>query len=239
MVLTVHLLTGPGGSTSWRFGSKHPIDDLVRAAEHVFATTLARSTNTLPAAAATYRKRRGRHPPPGFEKWYQFAVENNVVIVEEFWDQIYHDLEPFWGVKPAQIRKDARDFEMRIEVRDRKATTDSDWFWTKIWLDMIQTIEHLLPDMDLAINAMDEPRIMVPWEEMNVYMQKAAETRKIPDVRSVVTQFSKLPPHEETPEDAPEEARLLEQSHGPQPIWEHDSKLGPTLPLGEHADLFV
>ena len=233
LVLTVRLLTGSNSSTSWSFGGKHPIDSLVRAAEHEFAITLARSTNTLPAAAAAYRKRRGRHPPPGFDKWYRFAVEtHSAIIVEDFWDQIYHDLEPFWGIKPAQIRKDAREFEMRIEVRNHKASTDSDWFWTKIWLDMIQTVEHLLPDMDLAINAMDEPRIMVPWEEMDGYMKKAAETRKIADVRTVVTEFSKLPPHEEAHEETPEEAPLGEQSDGHQPSWEHDSKLASTTTLG-------
>ena len=226
LTLTVYVLTGSDSSTSWRLGAgRHPIDALVRTAEKEFAATLSKSTRTLPAAAVAYRKRRGRHPPPGFDKWYQFAVEHNAtIIVEDFWDQIYHDLEPFWGVKPAQIRKDARDFEMRIEVRDHKASTESEWSWTKLWLDMIKTVEHLLPDMDLAINAMDEPRIMVPWEEMDGYMKKAAETRKIADVRTVVTEFSKLPPLGEAPE--------AQESHMPPVRWENDSELISTTAPG-------
>ncbi|KAK4150998.1 glycosyltransferase [Chaetomidium leptoderma] len=202
-------------STPWptHGSAEHPIDRLIKTAEKEFAIKIAKSTETLPAAAAAYRQRRGRHPPPGFDKWHDFAREKNAIIVEDFWDQIYHDLEPFWALKPARIRKDAREFEMRIEIRDRKASTRSDWFWTQIWLEMIQTIEHLLPDMDLALNAMDEPRLVVPWEEIEGYMKKAAKTRKLVDAKRVVSEFRKLPPPGEEP---PEQGEMEERR------WEHD-----------------
>ncbi|KAG7293486.1 hypothetical protein NEMBOFW57_003537 [Staphylotrichum longicolle] len=209
--LTVYLLTQTQPNTTpWRLrqsANKHPIDGLVQAAEKEFAAKLSRETHTLSAAAAAYRKRRGRHPPPGFDIWYEFATENNALIVEDFWDQIYHDLEPFWGVNPAQIRKDAREFEMRIEIRNGKASTSSDWFWTLIWLDMIQTIEHLLPDMDLALNAMDEPRVVVPWEEMDVHLKRAVKTKKLANPRTVVSEFSNW---------------REEQREEPVVEWEHD-----------------
>ncbi|KAK4121867.1 glycosyltransferase family 90 protein [Parathielavia appendiculata] len=204
------------GATSWGRKhdiNKHPIDAQIQTAENESAAKLSKSTRTLAAAAAAYRKRRGRHPPPGFDKWYEFATERDAIIVEDFWDQIYQDLEPFWGVQPAKIRKDARDFDMRIQIRNGKASTSSDWFWTQIWLDMIQTIEHLLPDMDLALNPMDEPRVMVPWEEIDVHMKKAAKTRRIVDVESVVSSFSTLPLSEEAPQD---------HSDIPPVQWEHD-----------------
>ncbi len=231
LTLTLYLLSDPHHLRSrigplilavpWgheRGASRHPINALVKAADKEFASQLAKATETLPDAAAAYRKRRGRHPPPGFDKWHAFAQEKNALIVEDFWDQIYHDLEPFWGVKPAQIRKDAREFEMRIEVRDHKASTGSGWFWTKIWLDMIQTVEHLLPDMDLAMNAMDEPRMVVPWEDINAYMKKAAKTRKIVDVKKVVSDFGKLPPLGAPIQEAP-------SAETPPVTWERDSKL--------------
>ncbi|KAL2148205.1 hypothetical protein VTH82DRAFT_5985 [Thermothelomyces myriococcoides] len=193
--------------------SGHPIDRLVRAAEKEFASKIAKATTSLPEAAAAYRKRRGRHPPPGFDQWYQFAVEKQAIIVEDFWDQIYHDLEPFWAVNPALIRKNAREFEMRIHIRDHKAQTDSDWFWTQIWLNMIQTIEHLLPDLDLAMNPMDEPRIVVPWEDVNEYMREAAKTKKMAKPKEVVSDFGKLPPIGQAPP--------YEQQMAPV-IWERD-----------------
>ena len=222
--LTWCLLTGGDTpfslSTPWsNNGGKHPIDALVRAADKVFAAKLSRETKTLPAAAAAYRERRGRHPPPGFDKWYAFAKAKNAVIVEEFWDQIYHDLEPFWGARAAQIRKDAREFEMRIQIRDGRASTGSDWFWTLIWLNLIQSIEHLLPDMDLALNPMDEPRVVVPWEDMAAYLKAAAKTKRMAPVKKVVSDFSRLPPIEEVSEEEESDAAA------PSVHWERDSKL--------------
>ncbi|KAK3905575.1 glycosyltransferase [Staphylotrichum tortipilum] len=229
-VLTWYLLTGADTplslATPWAgsHGGKHPIDALVRAADKVFAARLSMATQTLPATAAAYRERRGRHPPPGFDKWYAFAREKKVIVVEEFWDQIYHDLEPFWGARPAQIRKDAREFEMRVQVRDGKASTGSDWFWTQIWLNLIQSIEHLLPDMDLALNPMDEPRVVVPWEDMAAYLKEAAKTKKMAPVKKVVSDFSKLPPIGETPYE--------EESVIPPVAWERNKHYWPIARRG-------
>ncbi|KAF2968655.1 hypothetical protein GQX73_g4919 [Xylaria multiplex] len=171
----------------------HPIDELIRGAEKTFKEMLAKESTTLPQAAKAYRERRGRHPPPGFDKWFEFAQENNAIIVEDFFDRIYHDLNPFWGLDPKVIRKESWDFEMTINIRNHNASAQSDWFWTQIWLKMFKTIEHLLPDMDVALNAMDEPRLVVPWEEVTTHMQKAERTRKITPVDKVISTFQDLP----------------------------------------------
>ncbi len=194
----------------------HPIDILVRAAEGTFNAKLSRESRTLADAATAYRQRRGRHPPPGFREWYRFAKQKKAIIMEEFWDQIYHDLEPFWALKPARIRKDAWDFEMRISIRNGKATTGSDWFWTTIWVEMIKTIEHLLPDMDLALNAMDEPRLVVPWEQMEEHMAVARRTRTMVEPRDVISGFQRLPRLQDDPSRGEET---------PEKEWEDTSKL--------------
>src|SRR6266576_2073678 len=61
--------------THWSF--KHPIDELIAAAEADFGVVLAKEAKSLDVAAKAYRKRRGRHPPPGFEEWYNFTVEHD------------------------------------------------------------------------------------------------------------------------------------------------------------------
>ncbi|KAI1344356.1 hypothetical protein F5Y15DRAFT_110339 [Xylariaceae sp. FL0016] len=172
---------------------KHPIDELISVAERDFSKVMAKEAKTLADAADAYRKRRGRHPPPGFDKWYEFAKDNDAVMVEDFFDQIYHDLNPFWGLEPRRIRKESWDFEMTINVRNGNASAKSDWFWTQIWLDLFKTIEHLLPDMDIALNAMDEPRVVLPWEEMATYMKKAENTRVVAPINDVISEFQKLP----------------------------------------------
>lgn len=184
--------TGGKGADATNTKDVHPIDRLIDMADKQFADTLSQQSHTLNDAAAAYRKRRGRHPPPGFDQWYAFAQERNAVIVESFWDQIYHDLEPFWALRAEELRKAAWEYEMTINVRGGTASAQSDWFWTQIWLGMIQTISHMLPDMDIALNAMDEPRLVVPWEEMNEYMNKASAARGMVPAKDAINEFERL-----------------------------------------------
>ncbi|TWU75926.1 hypothetical protein ED733_006262 [Metarhizium rileyi] len=172
---------------------RHPIDRLIYDAQHQFAAMTSGESKTLEEAAQAYRKVRGRHPPPHFDKWFEYAQSHNALIVEGFFDQIYDDLEPFWGIDPAPMRREASQFEMTITVRNGTATTGTDWMWTKIWLNMTKTIEALLPDMDIAINAMDEPRLVVPWEDINTFMENARHTRKLPNATQVVDKFHSWP----------------------------------------------
>ncbi|CAK7213867.1 hypothetical protein SCUCBS95973_001944 [Sporothrix curviconia] len=167
--------------------TEHPIVYLIRQANQTFSDILAQETHSLKEAAADYRRRRGRHPPPGFDRWHKFATERNVVMVESFWDQIYHDLHPFWALPPKLIQHEARESEMAIKIRRGHATVNNEWFWTQLWLDMIQTIETELPDMDLPLNALDEPRIVVPWEVMANYVVEAERTKGLPKAEEVST----------------------------------------------------
>lgn len=174
--------------------SRHPIEVLIEGAEKEFQKILSKETFDLKSAAQAYRQRRGRHPPPGFDKWFEFAQENDAIIIEDFFDQIYHDLAPFWGVHPATMRREGVDNEQTISIRNHVATAESDWFWTKIWLDLIKSISHMLPDMDLNFNAMDEPRIVVPWEQINDYMKVERKGRVMPPAAEIISQYQSLPP---------------------------------------------
>ncbi|KAK6840809.1 Beta-1-2-xylosyltransferase 1 [Apiospora arundinis] len=160
-------------------GAGHPIDSLIKVAHTQFDEAMAKESHTLEEAAKAYRARRGRHPLPASRP--------------DFWDQIYHDLNPFWGLDARRIRKEAWDYEMTINIRNGNASAESDWFWTQIWLSMIKTIEEYLPDMDIALNPMDEPRLVVPWEDINRYVQKEQETRFMAPPKDVVTDFMPRP----------------------------------------------
>ncbi|KAK8096258.1 hypothetical protein PG999_014280 [Apiospora kogelbergensis] len=174
-------------------GAGHPIDSLIKVAETQFNDAMAKESHTLEEAAKAYRARRGRHPPPGFKAWYEFAKDKKAIVVEDFWDQIYNDLNPFWGLDARRIRKEAWDYEMTINIRNGNASAESDWFWTQIWLSMIKTVEKHLPDMDIALNPMDEPRLVVPWEDINRYVQKEQESRVLVPPKDVVSDFLKRP----------------------------------------------
>lgn len=181
--------------------SGHPIDTLIGRAEKEFEAILEKETHDLKSAAKAYRERRGRHPPPGFDEWFKFAQDNKAVMVEDFFDQIYHDLNPFWALPPAVMRREGWDHEITINIRDHNATAGSTWFWTQIWLNLAQSIQHLLPDMDLPLNAMDEPRIVTPWEKINEYVEIERKERSMPPPGEVVSEFQKLTPPKELEKD--------------------------------------
>lgn len=161
------------------------ITDLINKGERTFQGLLTKQSNTLEQAAAAYRTRRGRHPPPGFDKWFEYAQANDAVIVEEFWDQIYHDLEPFWGSPPAQIRARARSLGMAVAISDGRAVATTDWFWHVIWGNMIDKVAYMLPDMVIPMNSMDEPRIMVPWDHISAFIEYASANKAMPPVDEV------------------------------------------------------
>jgi hypothetical protein len=96
----------------------HPIDYLMKKAYGTHRTILEKQTNDIKSASAAYRNRRGRHPPPGFDKWFQYAKDRNAIIIEDYFDQIYHDLNPFWGIEAKEIRQQAKNFEYVISVRN-------------------------------------------------------------------------------------------------------------------------
>ncbi|EFW98827.1 hypothetical protein CMQ_4679 [Grosmannia clavigera kw1407] len=48
----------------------HPIDRLIDEVNMTFHRLLQSRSTNLSDAAARYRERRGRHPPPGFGAWW-------------------------------------------------------------------------------------------------------------------------------------------------------------------------
>ncbi|KAK0279659.1 hypothetical protein LTR91_004870 [Friedmanniomyces endolithicus] len=170
----------------------HPIDHLIAEADVDLKTLLAKETHNVHDAAHAYRLRRGRQPPPHFDEWFAFAQNHSALMVEDFFDQIYTDLNPFWGVPAKQIREQANAFLHRISVRGGKTTqrTDVDERpWLNLWEDMVGSVAEWLPDVDLPINVMDESRVVVPWEEIDGYMQTELASRRVVEAAELKTEF--------------------------------------------------
>ncbi|KAF2858694.1 glycosyltransferase family 90 protein [Piedraia hortae CBS 480.64] len=160
--------------------SYHPIDYLIYDAQHrheAFRRQAMNSSN-LEEAVSAYRIRYGRHPPPGFDHWYKYATERNTFIMDDF-DSIYRDLTPFWSLSPEVIRE--RTWELisnpwndasGISIRNGHADITSDlappthrWMLEGVCTMINQFSQHL-PDMDLAFNLNDEPRVTVPYGKL-------------------------------------------------------------------------
>lgn len=211
----------------------HPIDELIKRARLEYAALKRKRTITLEAAANAYRERRGRHPPPGFDQWWEFSQQKGSIIIEDMFDQIYHDIEPFWGLKPEDIRVRATEWHEQVTIRNGTATEHTkdkvDGAWLADWTSMLQNLDGLLPDVDMAFNNLDESRIMVPWEDINSYIEKANQAKNTDPPtaeKPLVQEYQALPP---LPENAwpDREEHPWEDWHNGTPQWHFTRKTCP------------
>ncbi|KAL9060031.1 MAG: hypothetical protein Q9162_000881 [Coniocarpon cinnabarinum] len=184
----------------------HPIDTLIDGAEAQFGELLSRETHSVGDAARAYRRRRGRHPPPWFDEWVRFAEDHDAVVIEDLFDQIYHDINPLWAVPAHELRTAASKWPYNVKVRNGTVSqTNSNWNFVNVYTKMLKKLTGRLPDVDIPINEMDEPRLLVEWEKIDFYMstiQNAArdkDPRETPTVRGYSSLTGYKPPSFEYP----------------------------------------
>ncbi|KAG8415909.1 hypothetical protein J3459_013968 [Metarhizium acridum] len=186
----------------------HPIDHLIRDANARLEKLLTRRSFTLEDSAARYRERRGRHPPPGFDQWFAQALKDDAIVVEEFFDRIHHDINPFWAMHPRELRAQANAHPQVIRVRSGRVkfeTDDPDRVpWINLWAKLVEEMMPHLPDLDMPINVMDEPRVLVPWEQINQYASTERANRKLADPQNTTNAYGGV-----------KDAELKEHLHDP------------------------
>lgn len=173
---------------AWRKNNNvyfHPIDVLIYDAklQHDRYVGNVGSTNSLPETVARYQKRYKRNPPPGFDKWFEYAKSKSAFVVDEF-DQIYEDLLPFRTIPPDVIRKQTWEMVSNpwneisgITIRNGSAAVQENVLPTHRWMlegvaNLINKFSEHLPDMDLAFNLNDESRVAVPYHDIGRLRQQ-------------------------------------------------------------------
>ena len=165
----------------------HPIATLMREADERFLAYEIGRSKSFRDTVKTYRQRYRRHPPPGFKQWYKFARKRNVHNIDDF-EQIMDDIRPFWGVEPKVIRNLAatmwRDKDQGvsgIHIRNHRIVKQTQEGWrSKALVSLINRFVKHLPDMDIAMNALDQPRVVVPWEDMQSLLANETENARTP-----------------------------------------------------------
>lgn len=163
----------------------HPIAKLINDANDQFEKLRARQSTTLAEAVKEYRRRYGMPPPPNFDKWFEFAQSRGVQLIDEY-DTIYDSLLPFWALPPKVIRERAREtlgFDnavIGLLIRDGKVTKvegggDGYKWQREATVGMMKDFVQYLPDMDLVFNTHDEPRVIVPHEDLQRMVSYAKE----------------------------------------------------------------
>lgn len=173
----------------------HPIRGLMQEADRAWNAHEEGRSRNFKEAVIKYRSKYGRHPPPGFRDWYRFARERNVHNIDAF-EQIMDDLRPFWGVEPATIRSLAAHMSedesagvSGLHIRDRKIwkLTNPNWR-IETFATMVEQFVEYLPDMDIAMNRLDQPRVVVPWDDMQALLKEEEKSRRVaPEVLSTWT----------------------------------------------------
>ena len=144
--------------------SEHPIKILARKAEIDFDGLLARQSNTFELATSEYMHRYKRHPPPGFEIWYDFAMQHDSMIIDEF-DIINETLAPFWSLSGAEVRRRLNTARgpliSHCQPSERQHQDGCEALGGEV-LHLLQKAGVLahLPEMNVLINEMDEPRML-------------------------------------------------------------------------------
>lgn len=133
--------------------------------------------------------------------------------IDDF-QQIMDDLRPFWATEPWLLRQMAASLSDHgegmggIHVRSGKVAKLSHPSWrTEALSKLISRIGKYLPDMDIAVNVMDQPRIIVPFEDMLRRLEVEEKSRQTPDAED---RFTKGMPN------------LLKLSH-PQNDWDEET----------------
>ena len=174
----------------------HPITQLMQDADAQWRKYESGISTTFRQTVKKYRSKYGRHPPPAFAEWYKFARERNVFNIDDF-DQIMDDLRPFWAINASTIRIHAahmwEDFDFGaavISLRNHNVVKVENPSWRSDTMERVieKFIKHL-PDMDIPINRLDQPRVIVPWEDMEEHLRVEQETRVMPP--AVMDSFTK------------------------------------------------
>jgi hypothetical protein len=165
----------------------HPIAGFMKEADQKWRAYESGRSTTFRQTVEKYRSKYGRHPPPGFKEWYKYARKKYVFNIDDF-DQIMDDLRPFWALEPKTIRMYAAhmwenegDGISGIHVRNKKVAKLTFPSWrSETFRTLVEKFSEHLPDMDIAMNRLDQPRLVVPWEDMQALLAKEYNSRSLP-----------------------------------------------------------
>ncbi|KAJ7227909.1 glycosyl transferase family 90-domain-containing protein [Mycena rebaudengoi] len=142
---------------------------------------LARQSKTLKQATARYTLKNNRPPPPGFDKFFEFAQQNGCLIDE--YDKVYRDFAPFYELaehhpsffpemldRAFEIADDSVLCLTKVTVKDHTATRGPHHSpFGGDWQSTMDKIAFMLPDMVAVFNYQDEPRVLFNTRRPDAY----------------------------------------------------------------------
>lgn len=161
----------------------HPIYELVHRAEAQWNEKQKRASKTIEQAVKEYKRRYKRSPPKGFDHWWNYVQKHNVHLPDEY-DQIYRDLEPYWGIDPHDLQAAQAEIEatsdtftlgkptendavslVNMTVSEARKNRISDYLsWgAKPQLDILNDVYRYIPPFRATFSPHDGPSELVDW----------------------------------------------------------------------------
>ncbi|GAA6051753.1 hypothetical protein JCM3770_002715 [Rhodotorula araucariae] len=167
----------------------HPISHLIARAEEQWDDVLRRQSQTLDQAVEEYRRRYKMNPPAGFDSWWRYAMQNRVILVDEY-DQIHSDILPFLSLPPSEFRRRVmslssdqslpwhkQSFQLKVHDGSVVAGQGADEAAERRddILDLLAEFSEMLPDMEIRLGKGDEPMVVVSGEASERHEQLARD----------------------------------------------------------------
>ncbi|KAJ8073632.1 hypothetical protein PM082_011910 [Marasmius tenuissimus] len=167
----------------------HPIFELIARAEKEWEAKKHRASTSLEEAIKEYRRRYKRNPPKGFDKWWEYAKKHDVQLPDEY-DQIYNDLEPFWGMKAADLNDIQKSLETETDSYTIGKITASDPVKMVTWafedgryeqlthgvqaiVDLLKDVQDDLPPFRATFTPHDSPNRLSDYEVKDTLLTAA------------------------------------------------------------------
>jgi len=151
-------------------GSLHPIPGLIKEAAKIWKAKIESQSTTLEEGINEYRRRHGRQPPRGFDKWYRWAREKKVQLPDEY-DQIFRDLTPFLAlpiedgkraIQEQLLDTNPQSFIVHIKGGQISLTgPKKDGSRARGFTDLVADFVELLPDLEMFVSTQDGPDVVV------------------------------------------------------------------------------
>lgn len=193
------LRTGaPSASSEAPPAQPHPIHKLIRDARSEWDRKLAGQSETLEAAVREYRRRYNQPPPRGFDKWFAWAREHNVRLLDEY-DNIHERILPFASLpriliqeRAAKLRDDPtfwmREMGFTIRIDPQADADDGRLSASGPMLEvnpragevmkLLRGIEHLIPtELNVTLTGHDTPWVVVSGEARERHVEAAKAHR--------------------------------------------------------------
>lgn len=158
--------------------SRHPVNRIIYATRQEadrWKVQKARVSERLPIAVKEYLERHdGRKPPPNFDAWWHYAMDRDSQVIDHF-PQIDANIQPFWALKPKKIWEEVGKMGthqgiVMISIKQgvvapqpsKEPFDDATVAIIDDLVTLIQPFAQYLADMDLPVNLLEVPRVLVP-----------------------------------------------------------------------------